>query len=336
VIKQKIKGDVSNDVEKVATHIYTTDDMYRPFNTDHRGGRGDAKWPQFTRTLTNAVEHFAVPPADSCTLYRGQPALYDLEGAVKQHGNAVDVWNTFTSCSTVLTKAVQFAGAGVVLEITGRMPRTCHGHIDHVSFYPNEEEVLILPGTAFRVVSNDPAKAKEVGVKWYVKLECIGHIGDWSSPMNMRKAVEEAAAARKAAEQRAAAARAAAEANMTTALFHGKHPVGTLLRKEPKLDRNFNGYELVNDLRVRVLEKNAGNGMTKVEYAGQLGFVRSEYLSKYREEAKVSLTMERKAAEEKAAAEKGAAARKAEAAAAARKAEAARRRNAAVGKVRVP
>eukprot|EP00966_Prymnesium_polylepis_P330238 7385902-Prymnesium_polylepis.1 len=153
--------------------------------------------------------------------------------------------------------------------------------------------------------------------------------------MDMRKAVEEAAAARKAAEQRAAAARAAAEANMTTALFHGKHPVGTLLRKEPKLDRNFNGYELVNDLRVRVLEKNAGNGMTKVEYAGQLGFVRSEYLSKYREEAKVTLTMERKAAEEKAAAEKGAAARKAEAAAAARKAEAARRRNAAVGKVRV-
>eukprot|EP00966_Prymnesium_polylepis_P235196 5440029-Prymnesium_polylepis.3 len=125
------QGDVSNDVEKVATHVYTTDDMYTPFNADHRGGRGDAKWPLFTRTLMNAVEHFAAPPADSCTLYRGQPALFDLEGAVKQLGNAVDVWNTFTSCSTALTSAVKFACAGVLLEIKGRMPRTCHGHIDH-------------------------------------------------------------------------------------------------------------------------------------------------------------------------------------------------------------
>jgi hypothetical protein len=138
-------------VELFAVNLYSRNDIYRQFNSDHRVGRAD-RWRAMSNTLQCAIEHLPAPPVGT-VLYRGS------NDPVFKSAGETDCFEQFTSASVSRSTAERFIDSigGTLFEIHG-VPSTHCGMVDHISCYPHEGEVLIVPGTCFSVEQVDRSR----------------------------------------------------------------------------------------------------------------------------------------------------------------------------------
>eukprot|EP01012_Entosiphon_sulcatum_P009087 TRINITY_DN15029_c0_g1_i1.p1 TRINITY_DN15029_c0_g1~~TRINITY_DN15029_c0_g1_i1.p1 ORF type:complete len:679 (+),score=107.46 TRINITY_DN15029_c0_g1_i1:63-2099(+) len=133
-----------------AVHVYTFEsDCYKLVNTALRSGDNAqvARWRPFVYYLRAALSRFPAIPQPSAGVYRGvmmpfDPAQYAIGATV--------VWPAFSSTSVKWKVAYSFlyGGQGVIFLIHCRSGRD----ISLYSFFPPEQEVLLMPRSAFRVV----------------------------------------------------------------------------------------------------------------------------------------------------------------------------------------
>ena len=137
-----------------AFHLYSRNEIYREFNRDHRELRPEL-WAAVSNTMRCAVEH-ARSPDDDVTLYRG-----DTRDMYTLRKGQLDCFSQYTSASRIRSVAESFSEGKWMFEITG-VPHTHCATIKHASKYPDEDEVLIAPGSTFCVESVDESTTPKV------------------------------------------------------------------------------------------------------------------------------------------------------------------------------
>ncbi|KOO21334.1 erythroblast NAD (+)--arginine ADP-ribosyltransferase-like protein [Chrysochromulina tobinii] len=165
-IKQSVLDEMDSAAAKVkpsaretkdmlfALHAYTRNEIYREFNRDHRELRPEL-WAAVSNTMRCALKNARSPDAGA-TLYRG-----DSRDEYNLRKGQLDCFSQYTSASLNRRVAESFAKGKWIFEITG-VPHTRCATIKHASKYPNEDEVLIAPGSTFCVESVDESTTPKV------------------------------------------------------------------------------------------------------------------------------------------------------------------------------
>ena len=185
-----------HDDDLAAARVYTnkTVPVFSQINSALRAGDLPADTPpdKFKCTyyhLKNAVTHLEGVQESHESFWRGQRRFYPNDDNVPPDpekgqengysyfpGNTV-TWNCFTSISTAREAAERFAHKGAdggVLFKLVKMQRNFGAAFKHLSVFPDEEEILIPPGSSFRVakIDIDPMTGTQI-----VTLE---HVGVWA------------------------------------------------------------------------------------------------------------------------------------------------------------
>mmetsp|Transcript_33384 Transcript_33384/g.81054 ORF Transcript_33384/g.81054 Transcript_33384/m.81054 type:complete len:463 (+) Transcript_33384:111-1499(+) len=143
--------NLTNDVER-SFHAYTRGEpcLYFPLNQDLRDGTNKVDCPG---VLYNIMIADGMPKYHG-RVFRGQKEFYSTEH-LYQPGNIV-TWNNIVSTSTVTDVATNFSGGKVLFTI-----EEAKGvRVGHISAFPKESEVILLPGSRFRVLSKDGEKVR--------------------------------------------------------------------------------------------------------------------------------------------------------------------------------
>jgi hypothetical protein len=137
-----------------ALHAYSRVEIYREFNRDHRELRPEP-WAALSNTMRCAVENARSPDAGA-TLYRS-----DTRDEYTLRKGQLDCFSQYTSVTLNRRVAEGFANGKWIFEITG-VPHTHCATIEHVSYFPDKDEVLIAPGSTFCVESVDESTTPKV------------------------------------------------------------------------------------------------------------------------------------------------------------------------------
>merc|ERR1712137_1161578 len=148
--------------------LYTSNAIYKELNKcvrDEDRAKVMAYFP-YLRTLFEACARL---PSKPCTLWRGLSVDLSKTYVV----GSVIIWWGVSSCTSDKKVAEDFmngCGDGAsFLEIE----TTTACEISEVSFYQNEAESILLPGTQLQVLSNE-----KKGSKAYIKLKEVGRLVD--------------------------------------------------------------------------------------------------------------------------------------------------------------
>ena len=172
-----------------AARIYTRNEIYSKFNADMRATTAPDspadEWKSMYYHLRNAVREVVGVPGGT-KLFRGQPEFYGDDEGAKARGDvpykegASVRWKDFKSASKKRAVAEEFAGkSGVVFEIetpkTGNFGAnfcTKAAKVGTISVYPNEDEILLPPGSTFKVT--------ERSMDGDVTVVSLQYKGDWA------------------------------------------------------------------------------------------------------------------------------------------------------------
>jgi hypothetical protein len=139
----EVIGDTTQ-THRLAVRSYTGSWVFAKLNKAHRESMQLDDWKNVTGALLEAVA--CIPVVTAGLYYRGQQSLFGKQYTV---GSVVD-FGGFTSVSLNRYTASRFASNRYLFEIQG-VPFAISASISKLSFYPNEEEVLIAPGAKFEV-----------------------------------------------------------------------------------------------------------------------------------------------------------------------------------------
>ena len=158
-----------SEAEKAAIYLYTLNGLYKELNRicRDRDLREINLWKPYGVNIIRALKKL---PYYWGEVYRGISwPMKNFEGTYVP--NNVVLWDAFTSTTKKRDVAKKFAKKSVLFEII-----TWHGRwIQPLSRYENEEEVLLVASTFFRVTS---VKKNIEGLNYIVKLEEI--VRPWS------------------------------------------------------------------------------------------------------------------------------------------------------------
>eukprot|EP01084_Bolivina_argentea_P041165 75970_1 len=155
-----------------AIHLYTGSWLYRDFNKDLRN-KNINKWKDYAFELTMGLKQL---PFYWGKVFRGR-RRHSADFETLYRKDNIICWDGFSSSSISESLAVNWAGGasnrnGVVFEIN-----SWHGrHIEHLSAYKNEKEVLLMASSHFRVLKVERKQAtfikvfmEEVPMPWCQK-----------------------------------------------------------------------------------------------------------------------------------------------------------------------
>eukprot|EP00475_Leptophrys_vorax_P043131 TRINITY_DN8198_c0_g1_i1.p1 TRINITY_DN8198_c0_g1~~TRINITY_DN8198_c0_g1_i1.p1 ORF type:complete len:424 (-),score=111.01 TRINITY_DN8198_c0_g1_i1:177-1421(-) len=154
--KGAFEREFESDVP-LAFHAYTTQEFHCEVNTDLREMVTDlGKWQSLLFNILLGKHVMSDKFVKKEKLFRGQKEWYHLEKDIFVDGARV-TFNTITSTSTSSEVARSFAGeTGVTYEIEG-----AEGiDVFDVSEYPDENEIVLLPGSTFEVVGRTDGEVK--------------------------------------------------------------------------------------------------------------------------------------------------------------------------------
>lgn len=176
-----------HDDDLAAARVYTnkTVPIFSQLNAALRTGELPADTPPdrfkcMYYHLKNAVTHLpGVQDWHEC-FWRGQPMFFDnpQEGQEDGHSYGIGMtvtWASFTSISTDEKIARSFAAGGVLFKMVSMQPNF-GAAFQPLSVFREEEEILIPPGSSFRVLSLEMDKASAT------KVVTMEHVGLWALP----------------------------------------------------------------------------------------------------------------------------------------------------------
>jgi len=160
----------SMDKGQLSTVCYTTvNEGFWKFASFDAGIKAEGKeimnlWKFFIFHLNTAISELK---GTTGVFYRGQTHNPYDDGTLKPGG--VIVLSAFTSCSANKETALRFANQKLMYEIN--IPTEYGASIKEYSIFKTEDELLLPPGTSFRV---DGIEKGKDGYQWYLKMTCLG------------------------------------------------------------------------------------------------------------------------------------------------------------------
>ncbi len=177
-----------HDDDLVAARIYTRDELFKKINTalrDDSTMEADLPPEEFKCVyyhLKNAVTHMEGVHESQMLFFRGQKKFHDsAEGQDDGHSYRVNetvTWKGFMSISTKREEAEKFAKGGVLFVIKNIQPNF-GANLSGLSIFPNEDEILLPPGSSFRITKRS---TDEDGTK-VVTME---HAGLWADRPDLK------------------------------------------------------------------------------------------------------------------------------------------------------
>jgi len=142
------------DVGLGAVMLWTSNLLYKQCNEALRHDSGIDRWRPYLNTFIRGVWQL---PYYQGTVFRGIPNIGDKLFDYPE--GEIICWKTVTAFSKQVKVAHKFAKgqAGVLFEVDVLSSR----EISQLSFYPNEEEVLLLPYSHFQIVEVLPSNVEE-------------------------------------------------------------------------------------------------------------------------------------------------------------------------------